>query len=256
MKIKTIIVITLIFSFGCSTYEATYQEKALKIDGSSSDWTTTLDSKNSDLSYGISNDKDNLYIRINIIDQSIQKKIMLGGLTLYIDTTGKKKEKVGITCPVKKALSKMDRNMMKKMQSQQEWKRDQLLEIEFFGFKIHNESYFVSQNPYGIEVSIDQDQFRSLYYEMKIPLKSIYDNYSNLSLKTLSIGIETGNLDMPTPGNRPAGMNSRPTGMSGGGKGGGRAGNKPSGVRPDSSSMSNLTSPTKIWIKNIKLASN
>ena len=177
----------------------------------------------------------------------------MAGLTVWIDTTGKKNEKMGITCPVQKALPKMNR----KTQNHPNLRNDQLLEAEFTGFKEFAEIYFISKNPYEIEISIDQDEFRSFYYEMKIPLKSIYDDYSNLSLKTLSIGFETGVLDMPMLGNRPAGMNNQPTGMSGRGSGGGRggqSGGRPSGGRPDSSSISNLTSPTKVWIKNIKLA--
>jgi hypothetical protein len=258
-KIAYIILIVLISS-GCSTYESVYQNTPLNIDGSSSDWDTTLDSKgNNGFSYGISNDKDNLYIRINIIDPSMQKKIMLAGLTVWIDTTGKKKINRGITCPIKKALPKMDRNMMKKMQNQQEWKKDQLLEIDFLGFKEYGETYFISKNPYGVEVSIDQGQFRSLYYEMKIPLKSIYANHSNLALKTLSIGLETRALKIPSQTNGSVGSQS--AGVSGkGGRGGGSGGRAsggkgggPSGIT-GSSSINTMSSPTKIWIKNIKLA--
>ncbi|MCK5028214.1 MAG: hypothetical protein KAR57_01175 [Bacteroidales bacterium] len=257
---KTIIYITVIIliTTGCSVYESIYQDPPLNIDGSSSDWTTTLDSKNnSSFSYGISNDNENLYIRININDQYVQKKLMLAGLTVWIDTTGKKKEYMGITCPIQKALPKMNR----KIQNQAEWKKDQLLEIDFLGFKEYGETYFISKNPYGVEVSIDQDQFKSLYYEMKIPVKSIYTDHSNLALKTLSIGLETGALKIPSQTNRPAvsqsaGISGRGKGGRGGGAGGrgGGKGGGPSGRTPDSSSITNMTSPTKIWIKNIKLA--
>ena len=75
MKIKIFTIMSLLFFSGCSTYVATYEQSPLTIDGSSSDWATTLDSKNNNsFSYGISNDNENLYIRININDQSIQKK--------------------------------------------------------------------------------------------------------------------------------------------------------------------------------------
>ena len=149
---------------GCNAYEATYEKTPLNIDGLSSDWTTTLDSKgNSSFSYGISNDKENLYVRININDPSIQKKMMLAGLTVWIDTTGKKKENFGITCPIEKTLPKMDRNKMKQMQNTPVWKQNQLLEAEFLGFKEYTENYFISQNPYDVEISIQQDEFKSLY---------------------------------------------------------------------------------------------
>ena len=264
MRIKTFIILSLLFSFGCSTYEASYEQSPLIIDGLSSDWNTTLDSRNNNsYSYGISNDNENLYIRININDQSIQKKLILAGLTVWVDTTGKKKKNMGIICPTQKALPKMNKSGMKQMQSQQMWKKDQLLEIEFLGFKEYRESYFVSQNPYGVEVSIDQDEFKSLYYEMKIPFKSIYSDYSDIKLKTLSLGFETGALKMSTPGNNQTGMSNQPNSKSGGGKGGGRSGGMQgggkggkSGATQNSNAFSELTTPTSFWIKKINLASN
>ncbi|NOQ27629.1 MAG: hypothetical protein GQ564_19880 [Bacteroidales bacterium] len=98
---------------------------------------------------------------------------------------------------------------------------------------------------------------------MKIPFKSIYSDYSNLSIKTLNIGLETGVLKTPHSGNRPSGMNNQPGGMSGGGGSGGRSGGGapkgggkgggPSGGTPSFSKIA-LSSPTKIWIKNIHFA--
>ena len=261
-KISYIIGIILIIT-GCSVYESVYQDTPLNIDGSSSDWTTTLDSKdNNSFSYGISNDNENLYIRININDQSIQKKLILAGLTVWVDTTGRKNETFGITCPIKKAPPKIDRNFKQRTQSTPNWSNNQLLEIEFIGLKDQVEIYYLYDNPYSVEVSIDQDEFKSLYYEMKIPFKSIYSDYSDISLKTLSIGLETGALEMPSPGSGPVGMSGRPGGMSGGGKGGGRSGGMPGGGKgvgrsigmPNNSSVTNMTTPTKVWIKNIKLA--
>ncbi|MBU8892505.1 MAG: hypothetical protein KOO66_06980, partial [Bacteroidales bacterium] len=258
MRIKTFIILSLLFSFGCSTYEASYEQSPLTIDGLSSDWTTTLDSRNNNsFMYGISNDNENIYIRININDQSIQKKLILAGLTVWVDTTGKKN--MGIICPTQKSLPKMDRSKMKQMQSQQTWKKDQLLEIDFMGFREYRESYTVSKNPYGVEVSIDQDEFKSLYYEMKIPFKSIYSDYSDLTLKTLSIGFETGALKMPSSGNSHAGRSNQSGGISGGGKGGGRAGMSGSGrngAAQHSTAFSKLTTPTSFWVKKINLASN
>lgn len=265
LKKISFIICVILLNTGCNTYESLFQNPPLNIDGSSSDWTTTLDSKNDNsFSYGISNDNENLYIRINVNDQSIQKKIMLAGLTVWIDTTAKKKENRGITCPIQKIpLSKRDRNSMGKIQNTPKWNNNQILDAEFIGFNKSMETFYISNNPYGLEVSIDQDEFKSLYYEMKIPFKSIYSDYSNIALKTLSIGIETGALEMPSQENRPVEMSSRPSAMTGGrGGGGGRSGgmsNKgTTGGRgremPNSSSMTDLTKPTKIWIKNIKLA--
>ena len=252
------LILSLVILSGCGVYESVYQDQPLVIDGSSSDWTTTLDSKNNNgMSYGISNDTENLFIRLNINDQDIQRKIFLAGLTIWIDTTGKKKETFGITCPIKKTPSKMDRNAVREMQKAPKWNKNQLLETEFIGFKDYSEIFYASQNPYKIEISIDQDEFKSLYYELKIPFSAIQINYADLLLKTLSVGFETGALKMPSSGSGPAGMSSRPPGMSGGGRGGsggrggGGKGGGPSGGMQSNSSMN---TPTKIWIKNIKLA--
>ena len=58
--------ILLLFTSCNNVYESIYQNPPLNIDGSSSDWNTTLDKKgNSGLSFGISNDQENLYIRLN-----------------------------------------------------------------------------------------------------------------------------------------------------------------------------------------------
>jgi hypothetical protein len=133
--------------------------------------------------------------------------------------------------------------------------------VEFSGFKKNTEIYFVSKNPYNVEISMCQDDFKSLYYEMKIPFKSIYSNYSNISHNTLSIGLETGELKLAASENKPVGINNNtrgehPRGSSaGGGKrsGGNSKGQGYSGGTPNSSKTA-LSSPTKIWIKNILLA--
>lgn len=258
---KTNIIIIALFSVllssGCSTYIATYEETPLNIDGSSSDWKTTLDSKDKNsYSYGVSNDQENVYIRININDQSIQKKIMLAGLTVWIDTTGKKKENLGITCPIRKPLAKLDRKINTRIQKDPVWNQNQLLEVEFLGFKEHIENHFISQNPYGVEVSIDQDDFKSLYYEMKIPFKAIYSDYADISQKRLSIGLDTGVLRSPSSGgSKSVGMRKGSGGgsMGSGGRGGRGMGSKnPLGTQ--NSPITNLSSPTKTWIKNIRLA--
>jgi hypothetical protein len=263
---KVLVIACLALLSGCSIYMSGYQNKPLTIDGLSSDWNTTLENKGSGVSYGISNDSENLYIRLNISDQTIQRKIFMAGLTIWVDTTGKKKEKVGIICPIQKAPAKMDRNAMKKMNSPPAFDKNQILEAEFIGFAKSIQTYYLDNNPYGIEVSFDVDEFKSMYYEMRIPLSTIYKNNVDLSSKLLSIGIETGAIEMPDRdqmsanmgGGRSGGSGSGRPGGSGGGRSGGMGGSKTGGMGSSSggsqSDMSSLTNPTKFWVKNIKLA--
>lgn len=259
MKNKFLLLL-LGFLSSCSVYQSGYQNTPLKIDGSSSDWITTLESEKSGISHGISNDQENLYIRLNITDQTIQRKILMAGLTLWIDTTGKKKENIGIISPIQKAPSRMDRSAMKGMNTPPAFDKNQLLEAEFIGFSESIQSYYIDSNPYGLQVSIDVDEFKSMYYEMLVPLATIYSEYDDLSSKSLSIGFETGTIEMPNREQMSAQMGgSRPSGMGGGrpGMGGGMSGGAPGGMsgnRSDQSSMQQLTSPTKFWIKNVQLA--
>ena len=264
MKINIIIFLSLVFLSACSIYEATYEQSPLIIDGLSSDWTTTLDSKNNNgLSYGISNDKENLYIRLNINDLDIQKKIFMAGLTIWIDTLGRKKESMGIQCPIMKESPRMRMNAMRDRNSPMQWDDNQLLEARFIGFVKSQEIHFLYNNPYKVEVSISVDDFKSMYYEMKIPLSIIYNNYSDLLSKSISIGLETGAIKLPSPDQRTANMGSGgqrgTSGSNGGRKGGGRSGGGMAGSqgRPQNQSgFSNLSTPTKVWIKNIQLAQN
>lgn len=266
-RYKLLIISFLLFT-GCSSYMSTYQNSPLKIDGSSSDWKTTLESKSSGISYGVSNDLENIYLRLNITDQDIQKKILMAGLTIWIDTTGNKKTKVGITCPIQKAPFEMNKNTMHPMKDESNWNKNQILEAEFIGFKKSIESYYLSSNPYKVEVSIDIDEFKSMYYEMLIPLSVIYKNYANLSSKSLSLGFETGSIEMPDHNSMPGGMvapssGGAPGGRSGGmsapssgGMGGGRPGGMQGGIQEgmqNQGSMADLSSPTTFWIKNIQL---
>lgn len=261
MKYKFSIFCILLTS--CSVYDSGYQDPPLIIDGSSSDWNTTLESKNTGISYGISNDSENLYIRLNITDQDVQRKIFIAGLTFWIDTTGKKKEKLGIICPIQKTPARRDRNAMKEMKNIPSLNKNQLLEAEFIGFSEFIQSYYIDNNPYKIKVSIDIDEFKSMYYEMQIPLSTIYVDYSNLTNKSLSLGFETGTIKMPSRDQMSPNMGkSRSSGMGvntksmGGERPGGMSG-KPGKMGeglPNQESMQDLSSPTKFWIKNIRLA--
>ncbi len=260
LKIQYIIILIGLIGSGCSSYESAYQSTPLTIDGSSSDWKATLDTKKSqDISYGVSNDSENLYLRLHIIDQAIQMKILTAGLTIWIDTTAKSKKELGINCPLQKAPPKMDKNSMVSMQDKPKWNKNQLLEAEFIGFEEADQVYFISNNPFGVEISMDQDEFRAMYYELKVPFSSINLNTDNI----ISIGLETGSIDLPGTENMQTGM--RPSGGMGGksgGMGGGRPvamGGKPGKMnsqRPNMETMDNLKTPTKFWIKNIQLANN
>ena len=50
--------------------------------------------------YSINNDNTNLYVNLMIADPKTQNKILKNGFTLWIDTTGGKKQTLGVAYPL------------------------------------------------------------------------------------------------------------------------------------------------------------
>lgn len=79
-----------------------WASQPVKIDGKTSESNFGAFNKNTKLFYTMSNDDKNLYLVIKSTDNSNNNKIMMGGITLTINTDGKRKEKDGfaITYPL------------------------------------------------------------------------------------------------------------------------------------------------------------
>src|SRR5690242_21461890 len=58
-----------------------------------------MDSDNK-LLYGVRNDAQNLYFSFRVINDATQMKILRGGMTLWLDSTGNKNERTGIKFPL------------------------------------------------------------------------------------------------------------------------------------------------------------
>jgi len=85
--------------------ESLRASKEIKIDGKLADWDKGFQAYNKSTSvfYTISNDDDNLYLAIQAKDPTVITKIILGGITLTIDTSDAKKNEgnnVAITFPI------------------------------------------------------------------------------------------------------------------------------------------------------------
>ncbi|MCF6239837.1 MAG: hypothetical protein L3J74_00665, partial [Bacteroidales bacterium] len=69
-------------------------------------------SKDARMLYSVYNDDQNLYVVMSVTDKTVQKKILIAGLTFWMDTVAKKKEQFGITFPragsMKNSFSKMN----------------------------------------------------------------------------------------------------------------------------------------------------
>lgn len=153
------------------------------VDGNLADWGDSLlyhnDEKN--LSYTLSNDKENLYAVIRISDRLEQARVLNAGITLSIDPKGKKKETFSMTFPLRYPGSpvatfgaRKDEGVEITKEERDELMRERittLRSIKMTGFKDIENEMITTSNTYGIKAAIDYDKTGDLVYEAAIPLK-------------------------------------------------------------------------------------
>ncbi len=155
----------------------------LVIDGNLTDWGDSLryhnDEKN--IKYTLANDKENLYAAIRISDRLEQARVLNAGITISIDTHGKKKETFSMTFPLRYPGTpapaftgfKDDSGEITK-EEREELTRERittLRSIKMTGFKDIENEMITTSNTYGIKAAIDYDADGNLVYEAAIPLK-------------------------------------------------------------------------------------
>lgn len=155
----------------------------VKIDGNLRDWGDSLRYHNEEkkLDYSLANDQDNLYMAIRLSDHTEQMRVLAAGLTVSINTKGKKKEEYSITFPVgdQGSAPGFGRHNMNMADSVTQADRDELMRarltrlrnIKVVGFPDIEGDMITTSNTYGIHTAIDYDANGYLVYEAAIPLK-------------------------------------------------------------------------------------
>lgn len=197
------------------------------IDGSLAEWGDSLNFTNpeTNLHYSLANDKENLYLVVKTNDPLQQHAIISNGLTLGIDTKGRKKTSYTVLFPYQDDDVPMPFNPteQEKKQAITELK---LKRIQAEGFKDIEIDVFTQENLYGIRAAINYDEHGNLIYEEEIPLKLFHTDMSPKTEWAFNI-----KLNHPEPAaKKPAeGGENNETAMNGrsgrgGGMGGGRGG--------------------------------
>lgn len=216
----------------------------VKVDGKTSDETFQAFNKSTSLFYTISNDDKNIYLVVKSADLANTNKIMMGGITLSINTAGKKKEKesFAITYPVIARPQRGQGGGMPGMQRQQtvrltgasadsaaSARRKQQLaaakEIKVLRFKDITDSLISIYNEYGIIAAANIDDSGAYVYELAVPLNLLG---LTLSSKDFSYNIKLNGIQFGGGGfgggNRPVVVMRGDGGGGGGGFGGGGGG--------------------------------
>lgn len=180
---------------------------APQIDGSLKEWATPL-SQAKDYSvfqYNMGHDADNLYVGIRVADRGMQQRIMGLGMTVYVDTTAKRKEKIGVAYPlplteeqVNKAAveasngGELDRNTFNEIYARM------AQEFELLGFVEEDPKERIRVSNLAskdLKTAMGFDQLGAMLIEFKIPFQQLYDRPLRYN-ETISLGIQ---INAPEP---------------------------------------------------------
>ncbi|SFC76790.1 hypothetical protein SAMN05421780_109142 [Flexibacter flexilis DSM 6793] len=273
-------------AFSQKTINAAYGTK--QVDGIVTDWSVPLNYYDSDahLQYSVANDADWLYICARLNEATYQSKVIDGGLTLYLDTTGKKKQTIAIFCPISRG--EMPPENFAEMQGQQpngfdggqrpdrqaakgnnasemmQKRLQQHLPRAFEHFKLQGfyfpDGMYANNSSENVHIAAQIDGSGSLNIEYAIRISSFYKPLASINPKQkLSLIFEIKGLEMPQ-GSQARNGGRAPQGggdMGGGGPpmGGGEMGGgpPPMGEGGDMSTTNPITETTRTKVK-FKLA--
>ncbi len=239
--------IVLTFAVSCTHYvyiaRSPWQKTAVIADGKPNEWPTPLKyyDEKSKLQFAVTNDFENLYFCIKATEEQTQSKILRAGMQIWIDTTGKDLNRVGILFPLSSAVrraddnpapkeagngeNKTERNSGKKQDISGSRKKflNEYKEMELSGFKPPINGMNPIQNSYGIAVNINWDSSGIMTYEAVVPFKTFFKDAlaASDSLKLLGFSIVLNALPMPEGHSGGGGGHG---GGGGGGMGGGGMG--------------------------------
>ncbi len=219
--------------------------KNIIIDGSIKEWGDSLRYFNTEkkINYAIANTKDTLYMAVRIDDRSEQTRILRAGITLSVNTKGKKKETFSITFPLSTNGSNSALNLQRDDNNDQtaQQNHDALMQavltvlrgIKVEGFKDVEGEMITTSNTYGIQTAINYDDKGYLICEAAIPLKLFHAD--DAAKNEWAFNIKINGITRPTTpqggGEQEGGRGGRGGGAGGGGGRGGRGGGGRGGMR-------------------------
>jgi len=217
----------------------------------------------------VSNDEKDLFIDVVIADRAAIQKIMRYGLTTWFNPEGKHKKALGVAFPVT-AEGKSEPNFMRDKNADKKEMRMAMMasknqEMTLIGFGEKNEIKVIDPRiDKDFKGKVEMMEGGRIYISLVVPLDKIQRSDPASLVNPFSIGFETGYMDvtgqgMPSGGGQPQGGGMPGGGMYGGGgppSGGGAPGSMGGSTdqqeRPD---IGQLASPSKLWIKQVTLAS-
>lgn len=257
--------ILVIFSLcGCGggpklEVQSKWSDSAVVLDGIADDWAEfPLEySEKEKVSLGVRNDSENIYLLFLSRDERMARKIQMGGMTLWFDTTGGKKKDYGIryrgSVALMESLQK-ESGFLKNIPPEQRARFERMQSGMLGMITVINRGEEVSmpeKNSKGPQAaSANQDGVFG--YEFRIPIgrsDSVSFGVGGRLGETISMGLELGGISRE---DREGMIRERPEMSGPPGGGGSRRGRPGGGHRGDRGQMSEKQ---EIWI-SIHLAQN
>jgi hypothetical protein len=206
------------------------------IDGKATEWTDSLQyDANSHLQYQVLNDAQTLYVRLKAADMPTQAKMAYLGMVVWVDSTGRNQQQLGIRFPLPidlstvKAPAERPAGAMGPTASERQEEHLSRLrsivteanQMELLNYRGSKEPVLTdSEAKIGVKSAIGVDARNNLIYELAVPLRLVYRRVPALaSGQTASIGVWiAGQKPKPTPGQSQSDMSV--VGPQGGGMGG------------------------------------
>ena len=273
MNLKKISLLILSLISGRLLYAQEVEEnirmvKPFKADGVSNEWNEPLNEYNdaTKLAFALANDDKNLYIIIESLDPQTTFSVLRGGITLNINTAGKKKDGMKLTFPLmerppmpKEGEEHHEHTALyadKEMHDQATMNKS----IRVAGFKNIPDGELPAINQDGIETGMSIHPNRDLIYELSIPLAQLQVGLDLKKPLVYNIKInEPGKSSFkresgPDGGNRSGGRSGGRGGMGGGGmgrsgRGGIGGGGKMGGGQRPMQGGELAAKPADFWIK-------
>ena len=242
------------------------------IDGSASDWTDSLQyDANSHLQYQVLNDDRMVYLRLRANDASTQAKLVYLGTVVWLDSTGRNQQQLGVRFPLPIDLNSLkaapDRPAGAMGPSAAERQAEHVArlrtaiagdhEMELLNYRGSKQPVLTdSESKLGVQAAIGLDARNNLIYELAVPLRLVYRRVPALAAgqaATVGVWIAGQKPKLP-PGSQSAdnsvvgpqggmgGYGGGYGGYGGGGYGGGGYRNRGGGGAPSFQTFSLRTS--------------
>lgn len=245
----------LIMSFvfvSCEKYEfkSRWRDRDIVVDGRSVDWLDTLIYvEEFNVSVGIANDSDYLYICAVVENPLVRMQVMRQGLTVWFDPKGGREKVMGLRFPLGSQGMREPPSEFGEEPDLEKFQRSFLMslnELEILGPDRKEKLRMRKAEAKGVDVVISFSSGK-LVYELKIPLIESSDWPYAINVEpgsSFGIGIETSSRrDMGQSPRRKTGGMGRPSGGGNPGMGGrGGMGQMPGGGRPG------MPKKLKLWL--------